>query len=95
VVQLPAGPPHFLPPAQLPPLMENFAARLVGACGGGEGYDVVHADCYLSASPPCGCASAAASRSCSASTIKGRRPSAASPRPPTKSSRSTRASATG
>jgi hypothetical protein len=48
VVQLPAGPPHFLPPAQLLPLMEDFAARLVGACGGGEGYDVVHASCHLS-----------------------------------------------
>jgi glycosyltransferase involved in cell wall biosynthesis len=48
VVQLPAGPPHFVPAAQLPQLMEDFAARLVGACGGGEGYDVVHASCHLS-----------------------------------------------
>jgi glycosyltransferase involved in cell wall biosynthesis len=48
VVQLPAGPPHFLPATQLSPLMEDFAARLVGACGSGDGYDVLHASLHLS-----------------------------------------------
>ena len=48
VVHLPAGPPHFLPAAQLPPLMEDFAARFVGACGSDDGYDIVHASLHLS-----------------------------------------------
>jgi len=49
VVQLAAGPPHFVPSTRLPALMDDFAERFVGSCSGGEDYDVLHAVLPLSA----------------------------------------------
>src|SRR5262245_15881818 len=48
VVRLPAGPPHFVPPARLGAHMSDFAARLIAACGNVDRYDVVHAVSRLS-----------------------------------------------
>ena len=48
LVQLPAGPPHFVPAAQVAAHVHDFAARFVGACGSADRCDVVHASFHLS-----------------------------------------------
>jgi glycosyltransferase involved in cell wall biosynthesis len=47
IVNLPAGPPHFVPQAQVPGLVDDFATRFLGACGPDD-CDIVHAGSLLS-----------------------------------------------
>jgi D-inositol-3-phosphate glycosyltransferase len=49
VMNVPAGPPHFLPRQALLPHMDEFATRFVQVCAAHRGrYDIVHASSFLS-----------------------------------------------
>ena len=48
VINVPAGPPRFVPAEALLPCMDDFAARVASACAHGGRYDVAHASAFLS-----------------------------------------------